>query len=342
MKRAKVNKIKISIIIPVYNVEKYLRECLDSVINQTLKDIEIICVNDGSKDNSLSILKEYAQKDSRIFIIDKENGGYASAINTGIDTAQGEFIQIIESDDYCDLNLCYESYNKIKKSDADMVTFDFYFLKNKKTKLCKFLKESDKNVDYFNIKILPYIIEKQAYPWKSLYRASFLKEHKIKMLQDGNGAYEDQPWNATILSLATKILYIDKALYYYRLDATGSSTNNGSRKMINYITRKEQTKNILEDYDLYQNSIKEHFINSAIGGCLFFFKRISFEYKEEYYNKMKAFLKSLISDENNYNFIPNKNKKRLLNILNKNYRQYYRFEIFKHNLLNILSLKGWQ
>lgn len=337
-----MNKIKVSIIIPVYNVEKYLKECLDSIINQTLKDIEIICVNDGSKDNSLSILKEYAQIDSRIFIIDKENGGYASAINTGIDAAQGEFIQIVESDDYCDLNLCYESYNKIKKSDADLVTFNFYFFKNKKTKLCKFLNESDKNANYFNIKTLPYIIEKQAYPWKSLYRASFLKENKIKMLQDGNGAYEDQPWNATILSLATKILHLDKALYYYRLDATGSSTNNGSRKMINYITRKEQTKNILEDYDLYHNSIKEHFINSAIGGCLFFFKRISFEYKEEYYNKMKVFLKSLISDENNYNFIPNKNKKRLLNILNKNYRQYYRFEIFKHNLLNVLSLKGWQ
>ena len=119
----------ISIVIPVYNVEKYLRECLDSIINQTFKDLEIICVNDGSPDNSLSILQEYAAKDSRVVIISKENGGYASAINTGIDVAQGEFIQIVESDDFCDINMCKDMYEKIKDSDADFITADFYTLR---------------------------------------------------------------------------------------------------------------------------------------------------------------------------------------------------------------------
>ena len=89
---------KISIIIPIYNVEKYLRECLDSIVNQTLGDVEILCVNDGSPDNSLKILEEYAEKDKRIKIINKENGGYASAINAGLEVAEGEFIQIVESD----------------------------------------------------------------------------------------------------------------------------------------------------------------------------------------------------------------------------------------------------
>lgn len=333
-----MSNIKVSVIIPVYNVENYLSECLESLINQTLKDIEIICINDGSLDNSLKIIKDYSSKDKRIVIIDKENGGYASAINTGLDVAKGDFIQIVESDDYCDLSLCEETYNKIKDTDADLVTNDFYFLKNKKTKTCRYLNKEDENIEYFNIRILPYIISKQAYPWKSLYRASFLKENNIRMLQDDNGAYEDQPWNATVLSLASKILYVNKPLYYYRLDATGSSTNCGSRKMINYINRKAQTKEILEEKGLYKNLIKEYFVESALGGCLFFFKRIAFDYKEEYYNKMREFLKSLISEDLTYNYFSKKNKKRLLAVLNKNYYQYYRFEILKYKVAKFLGI----
>ena len=91
---------KVSVIIPVYNVEKYLRQCLDSVVNQTLKDIEIICIDDGSTDNSLNILKEYAQKDNRIKIISKKNGGLSSARNAGLKFATGEFVGFVDSDDY--------------------------------------------------------------------------------------------------------------------------------------------------------------------------------------------------------------------------------------------------
>ena len=90
---------KVSVIIPVYNVEDYLRECLDSVINQTLKDIEIICIDDGSTDNSLEILKEYAQRDNRIFIIDRENRGVGKSRNEGIEKANGEFVCFIDPDD---------------------------------------------------------------------------------------------------------------------------------------------------------------------------------------------------------------------------------------------------
>ncbi len=90
---------KVSIIVPVYNVEKYLSTCLDSLINQTLKDIEIICINDGSTDNSLNILNEYAQKDTRIIVINKENSGPGSCRNLGIEKATGEYIQFVDSDD---------------------------------------------------------------------------------------------------------------------------------------------------------------------------------------------------------------------------------------------------
>lgn len=332
-----MKKIKVSIIVPVYNVDKYLAKCLESIIHQTLKDIEIICINDGSTDNSPAIMEDFASRDNRITVINKKNGGYASAINLGLENAKGEFILIVESDDFCDPAICESMYNKIKDSNADFITCDFYFLKANKLKYCKYLKEIDNNIESFSIQTLPYIITKQAYPWKNLYRKDFLKENNIKMLQDKNGAYEDQPWNATVLALAKKILYLNKPLYYYRLDATGSSTNNGSRKMINYIYRKKQAKDILVKHNLYYNDIKEYFADSIIGGCLFFFKRISFEYKEEYYNEMKKFFLEVNNTGINYKYLSKKHKKILKDILNKDFKKFYRFEIFKHNIAKIFK-----
>lgn len=332
-----MNKPKISIIIPVYNVENYLEECLNSIIYQTFREIEIICINDGSKDYSLEILKSYAARDNRIKIIDKENGGYASAINVGINTAKGDFIQIIESDDYCALNMLEEMYKKINSSDADLITSDFYFLKGSKLKICKYLKEEDASVENFNLQSLPYIISRQAYPWKSLYRKSFLTNNDIHMLQDGNGAYEDQPWNATVLSLATKILYINKPFYFYRLDANGSSTNNGSRKMINYITRKAQTMTILKQYGNFCDEVKEYYCDSAVGGCLFFFKRISFDYKEEYYNTMKSFLLSIIDENVSFKHFTKKNKKAFDRIKKLDYKNFNKINLLKNRICNIFK-----
>ncbi len=330
-----MDKIKVSVIIPIYNVENYLRECLDSIINQTLKEIEIICINDGSKDNSGSIIQEYASKDSRITLINKENGGYASAINSGLDIAKGKFIQIVESDDFCDICMLEEMYNKIQNTDAELITSDFYFVKGNKKKISRYLSAQDANIKSFCLKSLPYIIAKQAYPWKSMYRSSFLNDNNIRMLQDDKGAYEDQPWNATILALATKILYLNKPLYYYRLDANGSSTNCGGQKMINYIYRKAQTAQILKEKGLYYDNIKEYFADSAVGGCLFFFKRISFNFKEEYYNNMKEFLTLLKNEKLTLKFFSKKNKKLFKAILEKNYRSFYKYEILKHSITKL-------
>ena len=116
---------KVSIIVPIFNVEKYLRECLDSLINQTLDDIEIICVNDGSTDNSAQILQEYRFKDKRIKVINKENSGYGISMNMGLDVANGEFIGIVESDDFADSKMFEDLYNLAKEKNADIVKSDW-------------------------------------------------------------------------------------------------------------------------------------------------------------------------------------------------------------------------
>ena len=119
-----MNNHKISIIIPVYNVEKYLRECLDSCVNQTLEDIEIICVDDASPDNSIKILEEYRQKDPRIKVLrHKENKKQGAARNKGLEVATGEYVWFVDSDDYIDNNACQILYDAIKEFDVDMLCF---------------------------------------------------------------------------------------------------------------------------------------------------------------------------------------------------------------------------
>ena len=117
---------KVSIIVPTYNVEPYLRECLDSICRQTLKDIEIICVNDGSTDGSLAIINEYATRDSRIVVLDGPNGGYGKGMNRGLDRATGEYIGIVEPDDFIALTMYEDLYAIASEHDLDFVKADFY------------------------------------------------------------------------------------------------------------------------------------------------------------------------------------------------------------------------
>ena len=119
--------IKISVIIPVYNTEKFLEKCLNSVLNQTLKEIEIIVVNDGSRDNSLEIIKKFKKEDNRIVLLNEQNGGSSFARNKGLETAKGKYFYFIDSDDYLEENTMFEElYNKCENDNLDIVVFDYY------------------------------------------------------------------------------------------------------------------------------------------------------------------------------------------------------------------------
>ena len=124
------SKVKVSVLVPIYNVQDFLPECLDSLVNQTLKEIEIICINDGSTDNSLDIIKQYAKKEKRIVIIDKKNSGYGDSMNQGLKKATGEYIGIVESDDFIELNAFESLYNIAKKNNVEAVKSNFYEFTN--------------------------------------------------------------------------------------------------------------------------------------------------------------------------------------------------------------------
>lgn len=199
---------KVSVIIPVYNAEKYLPKSLDSVCNQTLKDLEIICVNDCSTDNSLKILQEYAEKDGRIKLIDlKENKGAAAARNTGIKNAQGEYIGFLDSDDYIINDFYYKLYNSVKSNDADAA---------KGKLIIKDPVYSCEKDAYYDTNDL--ISQNSAYFYHSfttgLYRTTLIKENNVHFLE--NCAYFEDPYFSILAAIHYKTLNIvDKALYYY-------------------------------------------------------------------------------------------------------------------------------
>lgn len=210
---------KVSVIIPVYNVEKYLRQCLDSVVNQTLQDIEIICIDDCSTDNSLTILKEYAQKDTRIKIIEqKENQGQGIARNIAIDITQGEYIMFLDPDDWLELNACELAYNKIYEFSTDICFFDYYNFNNstKKEKIIHqtSIFEKSKNPNKFSLKDINTPYMKASWSCIQIYNAKFIKNNKIQF--SNTRSCEDVPFTFKAMILADYVSILDKALYHYR------------------------------------------------------------------------------------------------------------------------------
>lgn len=218
--------VKVSIIIPIYNVEKYLEECLDSAINQTLKEIEIICVNDGSTDGSLEILKQYASNDKRVKIIDKDNAGYGHTMNIGIDMARGEYIGIIESDDFVKNTMMEELYCLAKENNLDIVKGDFYrFVNENGNNRVFYTKLSEKNAVYNRVINLKMENELCLFSntWSGIYRKNFLYDYGIRHNETPGASYQDNGfWFLTTL-YANSIMYVDKAFYYNRRDNENSS-----------------------------------------------------------------------------------------------------------------------
>ena len=171
---------KVSVIVPVYNVEKYLRQCLDSIVCQTLENIEIICVNDGSTDNSYTILKEYANKDSRIQIIDKDNSGYGHSMNLGIQRSTGEYIGIVESDDFAKPEMFEVLYNIATSHDLDVARCLFSTFKQRDGSI----KKIDASDIKSNVLINPQndlsLFFQWPSVWANIYKRSFIQQHNLK------------------------------------------------------------------------------------------------------------------------------------------------------------------
>jgi len=233
-------EIKVSIIVPVYNVEKYLRKCLDSLVNQTLEKIEIIIINDCSPDNSESIIKEYIKKDSRIVYIKQDfNQGQGMARNKGISIAKGSYVLFVDSDDYIAIDTCKTLYNVANKLDLDILEGDFYKVEKEKEKLHKnHIFENPLNGgDFFE-----YIDFTVGVIWNKLWKTSFLRNNKLTFV---NGYYEDVLFISQSILYTNRIYRLDYAFYYYIVRDNSTMTIKISKKhMISQLFLVDKLENI--------------------------------------------------------------------------------------------------
>lgn len=221
-----INLPLVSILVPVYNVEKYLNECMDSLISQTLQDIEIICVNDGSTDKSLEILNQYATKDPRIKIISKCNGGLPSARNVGLDNAKGEYVGFVDSDDYVDSRMFETLYNLAKKNNSEVIVCGATpFPEDPKPS--KWLIEALSPRDIYYPRYcedLLFIEKSSPFIWRLLVKRDLIERNHIR-LDESISIGEDQAFQFKIYPLAKGIYLTSKKLYNYRWWREGSLMN---------------------------------------------------------------------------------------------------------------------
>lgn len=220
----------ISIVVPTYNVEPFLEQCLQSLVDQTLPDLQIICIDDGSTDGSAAIMDRMAAQTGRLEVLHKENGGYGSAVNYGLDHAHGKYVGIVEPDDYVDPTMFDKLWNAAQAhSFPDIVKSSYWCVRNAGTS--EEAIEPSVYTDLVSTVNAPFVLADDAtflfhHPsiWSAIYRRDFLTEHGIRMHEIPGAGWADNPWLIDTLVRAESIVYIDECLYYYREFNTGSSS----------------------------------------------------------------------------------------------------------------------
>ena len=282
--------IKVSVIIPVYNTQDFLKECIDSVVNQTLADIEIICINDGSSDSSLDMLEEYRKKDSRIRLISQSHIGVGVARNAALDIVRGEYILFLDSDDYLDLNSLEYLYNTSKDKNLDMLMFKITNFNNKTGK--------ESTSPYFEMDFLEEIVGDEIFSWKDIKDCIFdvsvsitsklFRKEMISDIRFPEGLiFEDNLFSIKTLLNAQRIYFSDRHLYHRRIHSN-SITNSYH----------ERFTDCMDIYDLIVDYIKEigeydeFHVQIFDKQCFDFFHRfrqLEDEYKNGFFIKLKDY-----------------------------------------------------
>ena len=333
------DNIKISIILAVYNVEKYLRQALDSLVNQTLKEIEIICVDDCSTDNSYEILQEYARKDNRFVILkQEENQGPGAARNRGLDIAKGEYVMILDPDDWYELDACELCYNQITQNRNDVVLFGYnkYFeekdlfkpINQMLTPFKPIIKQAQIKLDDVNKN---HIVS--CYTWAAIYDRKLLEKHNIRYINCRN--FEDHVFYIKTIIFADNISILGKFLYNYRIRENSSTFEYYNQAEDIFYARKAII-DTLETNDNISSNKKIAITVNTIDTCLYWLNRYSImfpEHKKKFYYNIKRIFNLIYKDVINLNIEEHleKNKyKQYKSICKHNYYQYKAIEIPKN------------
>lgn len=290
---------KVSIIVPIYNVERYLSKCLESICRQTLRDIEIICVNDGSTDGSVDILKMYQKKDKRIKCITKKNSGYGDSMNKGFAEASGEYIGIVESDDFIEANFFEFLYNIAKQVDLDLVKSDYYTFYDDAKQIEYVMTCSDESFYYklIGIEKDSRIFEFRMNTWTGIYKKDFIVQNKIKYNESPGASYQDNGFWFQTISLAKRMMFVNRAFYHYRQDNPNSSIN--SKKKLYCMN--DEYDFIYKFLESNQDIHKKYFVpylKKRFYNCMTTYERVNNDDKILFLKRFSEDLKDLIRTNN--------------------------------------------
>ncbi|MBQ7929269.1 MAG: glycosyltransferase family 2 protein [Methanobrevibacter sp.] len=293
--------VEISVILPVYNSQEYLKKCLDSILNQTFKDIEVLCINDGSSDASLEILRQY-ETDDRITVIDQENMGVAKTRNNALKRVNGNYVYFMDSDDYLDSNAFKKLHDNLTSNDSDFCILKSIFINgNEKYKFPAFDLDKEFGKVNFNKFTFTYkdvkshVLNDLFAPWLKMYKREFLMSDDDFTFPEIK-SYSDAPFHVKTMLKAKKISFVPEYLYYYR--ENDDSLVHSSSNTINFFTLSDIIKSYLEDNG-FMNEFKKEFEAFQVVKFVYY---MGFSDSEEFYLKAKDELQKI--DFENNSLIP--------------------------------------
>ncbi len=311
---------QVSVVVPIYKVEKYLRQCVDSILGQTLTDIEVILVDDGSPDSCPAIVDEYAAADSRVIAIHQPNGGYGKAVNTGIARATAPYIGIIESDDWIEPTMYEKLYTRAQETGADVVKCMFWKYDSTLPagKQDELWQTSTHNL--LNAPDTPFsptdwdpIFFFHASLWSNLYRAEFLKQ--IPFIETQGAAYQDFPFIMEVYTRAGSMSVLKEPLLHYRMEAQqGSSSTSDGPGLMRMADMTAAARDVLISHNILEK-VKEAFYFHAYMANIGYLSSIQAEYRQEYFNKVHSILAPLLNDPSfTWKYFSRKHRRRAKNI----------------------------
>lgn len=266
----------VSIVVPVYNADKYINRCIKSIINQTYKNIELILVNDGSSDNSLKICKEYEKNYKNIHVIDSINQGVSHARNLGIKYCHGDYLLFVDSDDYLDEKTIEKSVSSINYNNSDVVVFGWNIFNDHDDKILRKVLPLKKELfgqDFEMCSIIKTILTNYAdfgggYPWNKLWNLKVIKD-EIPLFSSDLFFFEDLEWTIRMLKLVKKISFINEPLYYYNYRVNSVTRKNGidNLKISNYFLSLKMINESLKD-TIIEKWYKTKYYIELINTCI--------------------------------------------------------------------------
>lgn len=226
------NVPRVSVLVPIFNTQLYLRQCLDSMLEQSFADFEVICIDDGSTDESAAIINDYIKRDSRFRLISKNNTGYGDSMNQGLRAAKGKYITILESDDFAERDMLYRLYSAVIAHDADVVVGN-YFIYHEEDERVEFVELLEKISDAYGRLLTETeqykLVCTNASIWKGIYRKAFLEERKIDFLPTKGASYQDTSFAFKTYISANKVVAIKEPVLYYRRGHETASVRDTSK-----------------------------------------------------------------------------------------------------------------